>query len=141
MREVSVHHNIMCPTFLWAFSGASTSTTGDLRGGVSNRSFTPPSLTSDSSLQSVLVFPASTLLQGTEQTNSIDKMIPLPDFVAVWQLLPDVSQWVLKTVTKGYRIQFAYCPPCFQSMVVTKVRQVGDKVFHKHKLCHRIWGK
>ncbi|XDV42628.1 hypothetical protein PO909_011256, partial [Leuciscus waleckii] len=58
------------------------------------------SLTSDSSIQSVWVVPARTLLQGTEKTNSI-QMIPLLDFVAAWQRLPDVSQWVLNTLMKA----------------------------------------
>ncbi len=31
-------------------------------------------------------------------------MIPLSDFVVVWQILSSLSQWVLKAIRKGYRI-------------------------------------
>lgn len=46
--------------------------------------------------------------------HTVEKKIPLSDFAAVWHLLPNVSQWVLNTITKGYRIRFASRPPSFR---------------------------
>lgn len=40
-------------------------------------------------------------------------------------LLPSISSWVIKTVEKGYRIQFAHCPPRFSVVSTTmKLEQV-----------------
>ncbi|KAL0204366.1 hypothetical protein M9458_002384, partial [Cirrhinus mrigala] len=33
-------------------------------------------------------------------------LVPLVDYLAAWKLLPNVSAWVLRTVERGYRIQF-----------------------------------
>ncbi len=45
---------------------------------------------------------------------SLERLVPLVDYLAAWKLLPNVSQWVLQTVEKGYRIQFAFPPPALQ---------------------------
>lgn len=39
------------------------------------------------------------------------------------QLLSNVFQWVMNTLTRDYSVQFASTPPCFQGMVVTEVCQ------------------
>ncbi|KAK3556472.1 hypothetical protein QTP70_008336 [Hemibagrus guttatus] len=48
-------------------------------------------------------------------------LTPLSDNLAAWRLLPGVSQWVLDTVKKGYRIQFATRLPQFQGVLPTIV--------------------
>ncbi len=40
----------------------------------------------------------------------------LVNFLAAWKLLPNVSQWVLRTVEKGYKIQFGSRPPLFNGV-------------------------
>ncbi len=32
---------------------------------------------------------------------SLERLVPLLDYLAAWKLLPNVSQWVLQTVEKG----------------------------------------
>lgn len=66
----------------------------------------------------------SMLIQCSRQTSSIsniEKIIPLTDHSAAWQLLPNVSHWVLNNIKKVYRIQFAPCPPHFDSVLLTVV--------------------
>jgi len=36
---------------------------------------------------------------------NINKFTPISVHLEVWQLLPNVSYWVLQTIAKGYRIQ------------------------------------
>ncbi|KAL1255702.1 hypothetical protein QQF64_013763, partial [Cirrhinus molitorella] len=52
---------------------------------------------------------------------SPERLVPLVDFMAAWKLLPKVSQWVLQTVEKGYRIQFGSRPPHFLGILPTLV--------------------
>ncbi len=52
---------------------------------------------------------------------SLERLVPLVDYLAAWTLLPNVSQWVLQTVGKGYRIPFAFPPPRFSGMTPTLV--------------------
>ncbi len=42
---------------------------------------------------------------------SLERLVPLVDYLAAWKLLPNVSSWVLHTVERGYRIQFGSPPP------------------------------
>ncbi|KAI2650153.1 ORF V: Enzymatic polyprotein [Labeo rohita] len=66
-------------------------------------------------------------LQGTELATlrtpevSFERLIPLAERLAAWKLLPNVSQWVLHTVEKGYRIQFGSPPPPFNGVLPTLV--------------------
>ncbi len=66
--------------------------------------------------------PARSLLQGTELVvqstpeASLERLVPLVYFSAAWKLLPNVSQWVLRTVEKGYKIQFGSRPPLFNGV-------------------------
>ncbi|MCI4389201.1 hypothetical protein PGIGA_G00095130 [Pangasianodon gigas] len=65
--------------------------------------------------------------QGTQLTASItpevslERLIPLVSFLAAWKLLPNVSHWVLRTVERGYRIQFGSPPPRFSGVLPTVV--------------------
>ena len=76
---------------------------------------------------SVRLFPAGSPLQGTEITvhpnseASLERLVPLAEFLAAWKLLPNISQWVLHIIEKGYRIQFASLPPRFQGVLPTVV--------------------
>ncbi len=52
---------------------------------------------------------------------SLERLIPLEDFLAAWKLLPNISKWVLQTVERGYRIQIGSPPPRFNGVVSTVV--------------------
>ncbi len=62
----------------------------------------------------VRLSPASVPFQDTELITpeaSLERLVPLVDYLAAWELLPNVSRWVLHTVERGYRIQFGSPPP------------------------------
>ncbi len=69
--------------------------------------------------------PAGPPLQGTKLATlstpevSLERLIPLVDYLAVLKLLPNVSQWVLHIVERGYKIQFSTCPPRFNRVFPT----------------------
>ncbi|KAI2657288.1 Transposon Ty3-G Gag-Pol polyprotein [Labeo rohita] len=71
--------------------------------------------------------PAGHPLQDTElaaQTTpeaSLERLAPLADYLAAWKLLPNVSAWVLRTVERGYRIQFSAPPLPFNGVFPTVV--------------------
>ncbi len=71
--------------------------------------------------------PAGPPLQGTELVApstpeaSLERLVPLVDYLAAWKLLPNVSRWVLQTVERGYRIQFGAPPPPFKGFFLTLV--------------------
>ncbi len=71
--------------------------------------------------------PVGPPLQGTELVApstpeaSLERLVPLVDYLAAWKLLPNVSHWVLQTVERGYRIQFGAPPPPFQGVFLTLV--------------------
>ncbi|KAL0183550.1 hypothetical protein M9458_019246, partial [Cirrhinus mrigala] len=73
------------------------------------------------------VLPAGRPLQDTvlvaQQTPeaSLERLVPLVDHLAAWKLLPNVSAWVLRTVERGYRIQFGAPPPPFIGVSPTLV--------------------
>ncbi|KAL0147294.1 hypothetical protein M9458_057396 [Cirrhinus mrigala] len=75
----------------------------------------------------VQVLPAGKPLQDTvlaAQTTpeaSLERLVPLVDYLAAWKLLPNVSAWVLHTVERGYRIQFGAPPPPFIGVSPTLV--------------------
>lgn len=48
-----------------------------------------------------------------------------------WRLLPNVSQWVLQIVKKGYRIQFGFCPPHFNGVLSTVVSYEQTQVLEQ----------
>ncbi len=77
--------------------------------------------------QLVRLFFAGMPFQGTElpalitPEASLERLVPLVDCLAAWKLLPNVSQWVLHTVERGYRIQFGSPLPRFNGMNPTLV--------------------
>ncbi|KAI2664153.1 hypothetical protein H4Q32_002288 [Labeo rohita] len=77
--------------------------------------------------QLVRLVPAGAPFQDTElavQRNpeaSLERLVPLVDYLAAWKLLPNVSAWVLHTVERGYRIQFSAPPPPFSGVFPTLV--------------------
>ncbi len=72
-------------------------------------------------------FPAGLPLQGTDLAIlitlevSLERLIPLVDYLAAWKLLQNVSQWVLRTVERGYKIQFGSSPLPFNGVFATLV--------------------
>ncbi|KAL0159530.1 hypothetical protein M9458_043255, partial [Cirrhinus mrigala] len=64
--------------------------------------------------------PAGPPLQSTPEA-SLERLVPLVDYLAAWKLLPNVSAWVLRTVEKGYSIQFGAPPPPFDGVFPTVV--------------------
>ncbi|KAL0175975.1 hypothetical protein M9458_028305, partial [Cirrhinus mrigala] len=68
--------------------------------------------------------PAGPPLQGSELAvqptpeASLERLVPLVDYLAAWKLLPNVSAWVLRTVENGYAIQFGAPPPPFDGALV-----------------------
>ncbi len=72
--------------------------------------------------------PSGPPLQGTELAAlstpeaSLERLVPLVDYLAAWKLLPNVSEWVLRTVEKGYRIQFGAMALPFNGVIPTLVR-------------------
>ncbi|KAL0175435.1 hypothetical protein M9458_027765, partial [Cirrhinus mrigala] len=71
--------------------------------------------------------PAGPPLQGSELAvqptpeASLKRLVPLVDYLAAWKLLPNVSAWVLRTVEKGYAIQFGAPRPPFDGVFPTLV--------------------
>ncbi len=57
--------------------------------------------------------------------------VPLEHFLAVWKLLPNVSRWVLRTVERGYKIQFGSRPPLFNRVFPTLVAPEQALVMEK----------
>lgn len=58
-------------------------------------------------------------------------MIPLSQYLAAWRLLPNISQWVLRTIEEGYRIQFNFWPR-FSGIPTRKtgsIASTGAKLF------------
>ena len=55
--------------------------------------------------------PAGAPLQGAVSVTrdiqpeaSFERLVPLVEFLAEWETLPNVSQWVLRTIENGYAI-------------------------------------
>ncbi|KAL0201659.1 hypothetical protein M9458_004846, partial [Cirrhinus mrigala] len=56
------------------------------------------------------------LVAQTTPKASLERLVPLVDHLAAWKLLPNISAWVLRTVERGYRIQFGAPPPPFNGV-------------------------
>ncbi len=81
---------------------------------------TPPML---SVLVDASSFPQSDVLTPVVQLQpNIEHLKPLADFLATWQRMPDISQWILRTIRHGYTIQFRKGPPPFSGILPTTVR-------------------
>ncbi len=52
---------------------------------------------------------------------SLERLVPLVDYLAAWKLLLSVSPWVLHTVERGYRILMGSPPPRFNGVNPTLV--------------------
>ncbi len=52
---------------------------------------------------------------------SLERLVPLVEFLTAWELLSNISHWVLQTIEKGYQIQFGSCPPRFMRGLSTEV--------------------
>lgn len=71
------------------------------------------------------MFPVGYPLQGIELATqstpevSFKRLIPLVDYLAMWKHLTNVSQWVLLTADRGYRIQLGSHLPRFYRVVPT----------------------
>lgn len=79
-------------------------------------------------------FPATMLFQGPEQCSSllqveVKKLTPLSKHLAAWKLLPNLSQWVLHTIKKGYRIQLGFWPPWFNGVHTVPLLWSGIKLY------------
>ncbi|KAL0172228.1 hypothetical protein M9458_032539, partial [Cirrhinus mrigala] len=61
-------------------------------------------------------FQDTVLAAQTTPEASLERLVPLVDHLAAWKLLPNVSAWVLRTVERGYRIQFGAPPPPFSGV-------------------------
>ncbi|KAL0197554.1 hypothetical protein M9458_006094, partial [Cirrhinus mrigala] len=57
----------------------------------------------------------------TNPEAGLERLVPLVDYLEAWKLLPNVSAWVLRTVERGYRIQFGAPPPPFNGVFPTVV--------------------
>ncbi len=75
----------------------------------------------------VWLSPAGVPFQDTELAAlitpeaSLQRLVPLVDYLAAWKLLPNVSRWVMHTLERGYRIQFGSPPPRFNGVNPTLV--------------------
>ncbi len=57
----------------------------------------------------------------TNPETSLERLVPLVEFLTAWKLLPNISHWVLQTIRKGYQIQFGSRPPRFIGVLSTEV--------------------
>ncbi len=79
--------------------------------------------------QSVQTLPTGSPLQDivltaqvhTNPETSLERLVPLVEFLTVWKLLPNISHWVLQTIRKGYHLQFGSCPPRIMGILSTEV--------------------
>ncbi|XDV51917.1 hypothetical protein PO909_020709 [Leuciscus waleckii] len=52
---------------------------------------------------------------------SLERLVPLVDYLGAWSCRPNISAWALHTVELGYRLQFSSPPPKFNGVVWTVV--------------------
>ncbi len=79
--------------------------------------------------RSAQTLPASSPLQDivltaqihTNPETSLERLVPLVEFLTAWKLLPNISHRVLQTIEKGYQIQFGSRPPRFMGVLSTEV--------------------
>ncbi|XP_051740767.1 uncharacterized protein LOC127507586 [Ctenopharyngodon idella] len=75
----------------------------------------------------IRLFSAGAPLQGAESDAqitpeaSLERLVPLVEFLEEWKRLPNISRWVLLTIEKGYKIQFGFRPPQFKGVLPTVV--------------------
>ncbi len=79
--------------------------------------------------QSTQTLPTGSLLQDvvltaqihTNPETSLERLVPLVEFLTAYKLLPNTSHCVLQTIEKGYKIQFGSRPPRFMGVLSTEV--------------------
>ncbi len=59
---------------------------------------------------------------------SLERLVPLAEFLTAWKLLPNISRWVLQNIEKGYQIQFGSRPPRFMGVLSTEVLVMEQEV-------------
>ncbi|XP_067233771.1 uncharacterized protein [Chanodichthys erythropterus] len=75
----------------------------------------------------IRLFPAGAPLQGVEPSaqktpeTSHERLVPLVEYLEEWKSLPNISQWVLQMIEKGYKIQFGFRPPQFNGVLAKVV--------------------
>ncbi len=57
----------------------------------------------------------------TNPETSLERLVPLIEFLTAWKILPNISHWVLQTKEKGYQIQFGSHPHRFMGVMSTEV--------------------
>ncbi len=133
-----VHRGIQCPSLLsasgdrsanpatYGVPGRSEHTSQSLPpGNVAEPRCSPP--LRGSLQQLVRLSPAGVPFQDAKLATliipeaSLERLVPLVDYLAAWKLLLSVSPWVLHTVERGYRIQMGSPPPRFNGVNPTLV--------------------
>ncbi|MGL5566960.1 MAG: hypothetical protein ACRDC4_14645, partial [Plesiomonas sp.] len=66
-----------------------------------------------------------------EPETSLERLVPLVDYIDAWKSLPNISMWVLCIIQKGYRLQFSHPPPKFKGVVWTGVSPEQDRVMEQ----------
>ncbi|KAI2644176.1 Protein P [Labeo rohita] len=64
---------------------------------------------------------------------------PLSQFAEAWQMLPGVSEWVMKTIKNGYTLQFFRRPPRFNGVLMSTVREQNASILQEE--IHNLLGK
>ncbi|MGL5128314.1 MAG: hypothetical protein ACRC7D_09175, partial [Aeromonas popoffii] len=78
--------------------------------------------------------PAGQLLQGIDPhapEADVITLTPLVHFLHEWRKLPNLTPWLLRTIEKGYRIQFAVSPPKFKGVFCTEVSSDRARVLEQ----------
>lgn len=72
--------------------------------------------------------PAGDPLQGAKNES---RLIPLVEYFDAWKNLTNISSWVLRTIQKGYRLQFGSRPLKFNGVVRTVVNPEQSRVLEQ----------
>ncbi|KAL0172936.1 hypothetical protein M9458_033247, partial [Cirrhinus mrigala] len=63
----------------------------------------------------------------------------LSQFAEAWQMLPGVSEWVMKSIKNGYTLQFFRRPPRFNGVLMSTVREQNASILREE--IHNLLGK
>ncbi len=81
-------------------------------------------------------FPQSDVLTPVVQLQpNTERLKPQADFLSTGNRLPDVSQWILRTIRHGYTIQFRNGPP-LSAGSFPRQYVLGRLRCYARKLCH-----
>ncbi len=56
---------------------------------------------------------------------------PLSQFTEAWQALPEVLEWVMKSIKNGYMLQFFRRPPRFNGVLMSTVREQNASILRE----------